>query len=138
MSIIDELWSGFELPIRDALHIGGGKSYDVTLAPAAPAGLRIQDPFDLAAFVAADPGWTSAVDGLTEVECGGGDLIWAGEGSYGSEGFAARLHRDRTLVWAVFFADSNPFTEIRTSERKATFLSTSGVGITLDVDDPTA
>ncbi|AUH44848.1 hypothetical protein [Streptomyces sp. CMB-StM0423] len=136
MSVIEDLWREFRLPIRNALHFRDGRSYDVVIDPDSPSGLRVRDSFDLADYVASRPDWTSEVDGLASVEREDGDLLWAGDGSYGSEGFVARLQSDRTVVWAIFFTDSNPFTEIRTSGPHATFLSTSGVKITLDVDDP--
>ncbi|WBB60140.1 hypothetical protein O7599_32155 [Streptomyces sp. WMMC500] len=138
MSVIEDLWSEFRLPIRNALYFRDGVSYEVVIDPDSPSGLRVLQSFDLADYVASDPDWTSEVDGLTSMEREDGDLLWAGDGSYGSEGFVARLRGDRTLVWAIFLTDSNPFTEIRTSGRGATFLSTSGVRITLDVDDPRA
>ncbi|MFW6693707.1 hypothetical protein [Streptomyces sp. MAR4 CNX-425] len=136
MRPLTRLWNAYRLPCRDGLYLATGASYAVRPSPEAPGGLRIHAPFDLAAYVAAHPGRTSEVDGLTSAGTDDGDLLWGGEGSYGSEGFAARLRSDRTLVWAVFLTDANPFTEIRTSGRTATFRSTSGVGITLDLDDP--
>ncbi|MET9935812.1 MULTISPECIES: hypothetical protein [unclassified Streptomyces] len=63
-------------------------------------------------------------------------LLWGGEGSYGSEGFLARLTADRALIRAMFFRESNPFDRIRPSGNAATFSSTSGVEITVDIGDP--
>ncbi len=136
MSVIEELWSEFRLPIRNALHFRSGESYDVAIDPGSPGGLRVLDSFDLGDYVASHPDWISEVDGMASVEMDDGDLLWAGDGAYGSEGFVARLRSDRTVVWAIFCTDSNPFTEIQTSGPHATFLSTSGVRITLHVDDP--
>ncbi|WP_079038743.1 hypothetical protein [Streptomyces sp. NBRC 110028] len=136
MSEIERLWGDFLLPIRDALHFPDGHSYDVTLAPETSRGLQILAPFDLNAMLASDPNWTSSVDGLNELDLEGSGFLWAGEGSYGSEGFIARLTIDRTLVWAIFFEESNPFQEIRLSGTTATFTSTSGIDITLNIDDP--
>ncbi|MFJ2822951.1 hypothetical protein ACIO7M_17815 [Streptomyces toxytricini] len=78
----------------------------------------------------------SSVDGLAAVGLGGRGLLWAGEGSYGSEGFIARLTPDRNLTWAMFFTDSNPFTRIHLAGGTATFASTSGTRRTVHIEDP--
>ncbi|MFE3990488.1 hypothetical protein ACFXPW_02090 [Streptomyces goshikiensis] len=59
-----------------------------------------------------------------------------GEGSYGSEGFIAGLTVDRALIWAMFFTESNPFDRIQLSGKMATFSSTSGFKVTVDIDEP--
>ncbi|MBO3678428.1 hypothetical protein [Streptomyces sp. NEAU-YJ-81] len=138
MTTITELWEEFQLPIRDALHFADGQSFDVSLAPESSSGLTIQAPFDLNSMLADDPSWTSSVDGLVEADLGKRGLLWGGEGSYGSEGFIARLTAERSLVWAIFFMDSNPFDQIQLTNNVATFISTSTVEITVDIDDPRA
>ncbi|MFE2185966.1 hypothetical protein [Streptomyces sp. NPDC059455] len=138
MTTITELWKEFQLPIRDALHFADGQSFDVSLTPEASSGLTIQAPFDLSGMLADDPSWTSSVDGLVEADLGKRGLLWGGEGSYGSEGFIARLTTERSLVWAIFFMDSNPFDQIHLTNNVATFVSTSTVEITVDIDDPRA
>ncbi|MFI8824378.1 hypothetical protein [Streptomyces sp. NPDC053431] len=136
MTAIERLWEDYELPIKDALHHADGQSYAVGLDPAAPGGFTILAPFDLGELLKSDPSWVSEVDGLTAVDLGERGLLWGGEGSYGSEGFIARLTPDRALVWAMFFTESNPFDRIRLSGNVATFSSTSGVEIAVDIDDP--
>ncbi|MFC9293056.1 hypothetical protein ACFTWH_01060 [Streptomyces sp. NPDC057011] len=136
MTTIEGLWEDFELPIKDALHYADGHSYDVALDRAAPMGFTVLAPFDLNEMLAGDPSWVSSVDGLAAVDLGDRGLLWGGEGSYGSEGFVARLTVDRALVWAMFFMESNPFDRIQLSGNIATFSSTSGVEIAVDIDDP--
>ncbi|WP_406512476.1 hypothetical protein OG851_21685 [Streptomyces sp. NBC_00161] len=136
MTAIERLWADFELPIRDALHFADGHSCNVDLDSDAPGGLRVLAPFDLDEILESDPSWVSSVDGLTAVDLGSRGLLWGGEGSYGSEGFIARLTVDRALIWAIFFTESNPFDRIQLSGDVATFSSTSGFEITVDIDDP--
>ncbi|GAA2617186.1 MULTISPECIES: hypothetical protein [Streptomyces] len=136
MNAIERLWEDFRLPIRDALHFADGTSCDVDLDSDAPGGLRVLGPFDLDEILESDPSWVSSVDGLVAADLGSEGLLWGGEGSHGSEGFIARLTVDRALSWAVFFTESNPFDRIQLSGNVATFSSTSGFEITVDVDDP--
>ncbi|MBV7669664.1 hypothetical protein STHAL_09220 [Streptomyces halstedii] len=136
MTMIERLWEDFELPIKDALHYVDGHSYDVAFDSAAPSGFSVRSPFELDEMLEGDPSWVSAVDGLVAVDLGGEGFLWGGEGSYGSEGFIARLTADRALIWAMFFAESNPFDRIQLSGNIATFSSTSGFEITVDIDDP--
>ncbi|MBT1187546.1 hypothetical protein HET69_27005 [Streptomyces sp. CJ_13] len=136
MTAIERLWEGFELPIKDALHYADGHSCDVALDSAAPRGFTVLAPFDLDEVLEGDPSWVSSVDGLASVDLGEKGLLWGGEGSHGSEGFIARLTVDRAPIWAMFFTESNPFDRIRLSGNVATFSSTSGLEIELDIDDP--
>ncbi|MGW6407269.1 hypothetical protein ACWF95_08875 [Streptomyces vinaceus] len=136
MTAIERLWEDFQLPIRDALHCADGRSCDVELDSDVPNGLRVLAPFELDEMLESDPSWVSSVDGLIEVDLASKGLLWGGEGSYGSEGFIARLAPDRALVWAIFFTESNPFDRIQLSGNAATFRSTSGFDVTVDIDDP--
>lgn len=144
MTALDRLWAEYRLPLGDALHINADTSYGVSYEPpdgaspetGKPYPLRIGDPFDLEAELEGDPDETSEVDGQRSLELPEGGCLWAGEGSHGSEGFCARLTSDRSLVWAVFLTDSDPFTEIQLTGRTATFISTTGVVLTIDIDGP--
>ncbi|WP_330238939.1 hypothetical protein [Streptomyces sp. NBC_00525] len=137
MTAIERLWADdYRLPAEDALHFADGRSYEVALTPESPTGVTVLAPFDLDARLAEDPSWVSSVDGLASLYLGSGGMLWGGEGSHGSEGFIARLTADRRLVWALFFADSNPFTRIRLSGNVAVFRSTSEFDIAVDIDDP--
>ncbi|PZT72903.1 hypothetical protein DNK56_06090 [Streptomyces sp. AC1-42W] len=126
----------YGLPAEDGLYFADGRAYDVALAPGTPARLTVLDPFDVDAILADDPSWVTSVDGLASVGLGDGGFLWGGEGTMGADGFVARLTADRKLVWAVFFADSNPFDRIRVSGNVATFHSTAGFELAVDIDDP--
>ncbi|MFE5851852.1 hypothetical protein ACFQ61_01310 [Streptomyces sp. NPDC056500] len=136
MTYIEHLWGDFELPLTDALHYADGHSYGVALDSATPRGFTALPLFDLKKMMDGDPSGVSSVDGLTAVDLGEKGLLWGGEGSYGSEGFIARLTADRALMWAMFFLESNPFDRIRLSGNIAAFSSTSGHKVVVDIDDP--
>jgi hypothetical protein len=136
VTAIERLWGGFELPVKDALHHADGRSHDVVLDPGAPSGFTVLAPFDLEELLAGDPSWVSSVDGLVAADLGEKGLLWGGEGSYGSEGFIARLTAGRALMWAMFFVESDPFDRIRLSGSTAAFTSTSGCEIAVHLDDP--
>ncbi|MFF9849420.1 hypothetical protein [Streptomyces litmocidini] len=136
MTTIERLWEDYELPLADALHYADGHSYDVALDSTAPSGFSVLSPFDLDEMLEDDPSWVSSVDGRAVADLGERGLLWGGEGSYGSDGFLARLTADRKLIWAMFFTESNPFDRIRLSGDVAAFSSTSGVEIAVDIDDP--
>ncbi|MEV0094292.1 hypothetical protein [Streptomyces sp. NPDC050738] len=136
MSTIELLWSRYELPTLDALHFADGRSYDVDLDAGEPGGMKVAEQFDLDGFLDEEPEGVTQVDGQKAVPLSDGGVLWGGEGAHGSNGFCARLNADLTLVWAVFFQDSNPFTDIRISGDVAVFASTSGVSIAVHIDDP--
>lgn len=135
-SSIEQLWANYQLPIRDALHFSSGESFEIEISPADSAGYKILEEFDLASELSRNPDWVSDVDGLHSVVLDGGDLLWVGEGSYGSEGFIARLNREKSLIWTVFLEESNPFQEIHLQGNIACFVSTSGVRLRVDIDNP--
>ncbi|WP_128984058.1 hypothetical protein [Streptomyces roseicoloratus] len=136
MTAIERLWEEWELPVKDALHFADGRSYDVALDAAAPCGFSVLSPFALDEVREDDPSRVSSVDGLAAVDLRERGFLWGGEGPYGSEGFIARLTPDRALTWAMFFAASNPLDRIRLSGDVATFSSTAGFTIAVDIDDP--
>jgi hypothetical protein len=135
-STIERLWQEYGLPAADGLYFPDGTAFEVRVTPEEPAGLRIGGAFDIEQLLSEEPDLISYVDGLTAHELPTGDVLWAGEGSYGSDGFFGRVTPDRSLVWAVFLEEVNPFGTIELSGRAGTFTSTLGVSITVDIDDP--
>jgi hypothetical protein len=123
VTAISALWRKEQVPIEDGLFLADGAAYEVDVVNGR---LRIGAPFDLDSLLAADPTWVASIIVTREVPIPDG-LLCAGEGSYGSEGFFARLDTNRNLVWVVHFQESNPFTEISVHGNEATFTSTSGV-----------
>ncbi|QFU93903.1 hypothetical protein [Amycolatopsis sp. YIM 10] len=65
-----------------------------------------------------------------------GGSLFVGDGAHGSEGVFGRITAEREPVWIVCLADCNPFTEINLDGRMATFASSSGVAVTVDIDHP--
>ncbi|WP_328779974.1 hypothetical protein OHQ89_14440 [Streptomyces canus] len=135
MTVIERLWQEYELPAVDGLYFADGRAYEVSVSPTEPV-LRIDETLDVDQLLSEEPDLVARVDGLSIHELADGDVLWAGEGSYGSDGFFGRVHSDRGLVWAVFLEEADPFRTIEVSGRKATFTSTSGLTITVDIDDP--
>lgn len=136
MIAIERLWVDYKMPALDALHFSDGRSYDVEIDSDAPSGMKITESFDLEEFLDENPGWVTQVDGQRSIKLADGGFLWGGDGAHGSNGFCARLNADLTLVWAIFFQVSNPFTDVQVSGDIAVFNSTSGVSITVDINDP--
>ncbi|MGW2955149.1 hypothetical protein [Streptomyces eurythermus] len=137
MTVIERLWQEYELPAVDGLYFADGRAYEVT-ASRTERVLRINEALDVEQLLSEEPDLVVRVDGMSTHELADGDVLWAGEGSYGSDGFFGRVRSDHGLVWAVFLEEVDPFHTIQVSGRKATFTSTSGVVITVDIDDPSA
>lgn len=135
MSKIEDLWAKEEVPVDNALHFADGRSYDVRIDSESPRGMSILEEFDLEERLAIAPDWVSVVDGL-KIDLEDGGALWHGDGDNGSEGFFARTHGDGSLDWVVFFTASNPFSEAVVSGDFATFRSTAGAVITVDINDP--
>jgi hypothetical protein len=129
VSAIADLWREEQVPIEDGLFLADGTAYAVGVVDGR---LCVGAAMDLDAMLAADPDWVASIIINREVPIPGG-LLCSGEGSYGSEGFFARLDTDRNLVWVVHFQYSNPFTEIDVHGAEATFTSTSGVSVTVNL-----
>lgn len=130
------LWQEGRLPIEDALHLATGRSYAVDLAPGMPNGLVLVEEFDLGQVLAEDPDWVTAIDVQSPTPLPSGGSLARGEGAHGSEGFIARLDTTRQLIWVIYLSESNPFEMVAVDGTLGTFTSTSGVTITLDIDDP--
>ncbi|GAA1332472.1 hypothetical protein [Saccharothrix algeriensis] len=132
MSDITTLWSAARLPIEDGLYFADGRSYAVE---ADERGLRLVEAFDLGELLTEDPEWLTSIDITKEIHVPGG-YACAGEGSHGSEGFFARLDEDHSLIWVCYLSESNPFGELSVEASTLTATSTSGLSITLPLDDP--
>ncbi|TDC76160.1 hypothetical protein [Streptomyces hainanensis] len=136
MSAIATLWARESLPIKDGLYLASGESVAAELAPGSARGAVFLDPFDLDALLRADPEWVTEIDVAGTLRLEDGGMLCCGQGSYGSEGFFARIGEDGAPRWGVYFEESNPFHEIAYSAGHATFGSTSGVRITVDIRNP--
>lgn len=136
-SLIQRLWLADNLPIRDGLYRADGVSYGAQIDAAAKGGLSILAPFILKEFLSQDPEWlTSIITTLERQLPHGVGYLCCGEGSYGSEGFFGLLDQHKNLVWVVYLENSNPFVDVSVSDTAATFVSSSGVLITVDLEAP--
>jgi hypothetical protein len=134
---LSQLWTNLRVPIEDALYLVDGSAYDVVPDPEAPGGFEIGERFDVAEVLRDDEDWMTDIDPMREIElpAGAGYLV-SGEGSHGSEGFIGRLDSAKKPRWLLFLADDNPFMDIKVHGDLATFTSTSGTTLTLDIDHP--
>ncbi|WP_211762667.1 hypothetical protein [Kutzneria sp. CA-103260] len=128
LSQIERIWQDGRLPIVDGVFFVDGRSYAVDVADSA---LHVVGQVDLAE----DPEWLTSIDITREAPAPGG-FVCAGEGSHGSEGFFARLDGDKRLVWVCYLSESNPFDQLALTGNTLTVSSTSGVVITVDLDEP--
>lgn len=138
MSIVEGLWATEEVPLWDAVYCVDGRAWEVELDPSRASGLRLLEPLDLAAELREEPEWTSFFGTFTRTEIPeNSGYVHSGECAYhGSAGWFVRTDADGRLVWVVHLGDSNPFDRIEIEAGIATFRSTNGVVVKLDITDP--
>ncbi|MGH3310760.1 MAG: hypothetical protein ACRDP3_09265 [Streptomyces sp.] len=136
MTTITELWSQENIPIRDALYMANGSSYDVVVNSTSWSGIDFLKSFDLDAHLASDPEWVSSIEVTHTLELADRDRLCCGEGSHGSEGFVGRIDKDGELKWVIYLEYSNPFIEIHLMDDFAVFRSSSDVLVKVDPDNP--
>jgi hypothetical protein len=137
---IVQLWAKGLAPAWDGLYRADGSARAVNMGGGAKLdGFGLGPPLDLDALLDEDP------DNLTFIDIhrcayipipNGSGYVCGGEGSHGSEGFFARLDRDRNLVWIVALRDSNPFENAHVNGPLATFTNNHGNSVTIDLDHP--
>lgn len=134
-SLITKLWQSGELPAWNGLYRWDGSARAARIDTSTAGGLSLLEPFDVALRLKKeDPEWLTSIDVTREEEIpDGSGYLCCGETSYGSEGFFGRLDRDKNLIWAVLLENANPFIDIVSDGVRATFTSTSGVSITVDL-----
>lgn len=66
----------------------------------------------------------------------GSGYVCGGDGAHGSEGFFARLDKDRNLIWIVALLWSNPFEKAEVRGSKATFTNNLDYSVTVNLDHP--
>lgn len=134
---LEELWHSGQLPIRDGLYTPSGVVHLLRMNDTTPGGIEIVDTSDIDSILSADPDWLTSVDVTREAEIeGGAGRLLAGEGSHGSEGFFARVDEKNDPMWIVYLEESNPFVDISLDGSKATFHSSSGISVTVDINYP--
>ncbi|NBE79928.1 hypothetical protein [Micromonospora rubida] len=138
MSVIIRMWAQGEIPNWDAVYYADGHAFELDEDPSAPAGLRIAEEFDAEEELREEPEATTWFGTFQTVDLDAGQgYLCCGECTYhGSAGWFARLDAARQLVWVVHLTLSNPFNEIAVGGGQATFRSTNGVTITVDIREP--
>jgi hypothetical protein len=136
MSRIVELWLAGEAPARDGLYRADGSARAVEIDGAKLSWFDLGAPLDLDALLADVPDDVTEIDVSAEAELADGSgYVCCGDGAHGSEGFFARLDRDRNLVWLVSLRDSNPFLHTAVDGSLATFTNNLGNSVTVDLTD---
>jgi hypothetical protein len=136
-SLLERLWLADKLPVEDGLYRADGAAYGVKMGISVEGGLEIQAPFILKEFLSRHPGMVTSID-TTRVRPlpHGVGYLCSGEGPSGSEGFFGRLDRYKNLVWVVYLEDSNPFVDVAIDDASATFVSSAGVPIAVNLEIP--
>jgi hypothetical protein len=136
-SLIETLWLADNLPIQDGLYRADGVAYGVQVDASVEGGLKILATLSLEQFLAHHSDMITSIDTTLEKPLPHGvGYLCCGEGSYGSEGFFGRLDQHRNLVWVVYLENSNPFVDASITNTNATFTSSSGVSITVNLGTP--
>jgi hypothetical protein len=139
MKGITELWRAGEAPAWDGLFRADGSARAVEVDSAALSWFELGAPLNFETWLAENPETLTSIDihpqGLAEIPDGSG-YVCCGDGSHGSEGFFARLDRDKNPVWVVSLGDSNPFVRATVEGSMATFTNNLGNSITVDLADP--
>jgi hypothetical protein len=136
-SLIERLWLADNLPIQDGFYRADGTAYGVQVDASVAGGLKILAPFTLEDFLSRHPDMITSIDTTLEKSLPHGvGYLFCGEGSYGSEGFFGRLDQHRNLVWVVYLENYNPFVDASISDTSATFTSSTGVSITVNLGTP--
>jgi hypothetical protein len=128
---IIELWQNEKLPIKDGLYFADGRSFLLdTMASSYNLKSMVRlSQFDLDAFLRADPECLTSIMVTKKVLLGQQEgYLCCGEGAHGSEGFFARLDQTEKLIWVVYFQESNPFVDIKTSDDHVIFETNIGIG----------
>jgi hypothetical protein len=137
---IVRLWVEGLAPGWDGLYRADGSARALRLAGGARLDrFDLGPPLDLEAMLAEDPDNVTDVDIRRGVDVplpDGVGYVCGGEGSHGSEGFFARLDKDRNLVWIAMLTDSNPFVKVEVGGWLATFTNNLGNSVTVDLDRP--
>lgn len=137
---IVQLWAEGLAPGWDGLYRADGSARAVELSGGARLdGFELGPPLDLDAMLDEEADNLTHVDILRGADVplpDGSGYVCGGDGAHGSEGFFARLDKDRNLMWIVALTDSNPFEKAEVRGSLATFTNNWGNSVTVDLDHP--
>lgn len=135
-----QLWAEGLAPGWDGLFRADGSARAVELGGGARLDwFDLGPPLDLDAMLGEDPDNVTHVDILRGADVpipDGSGYVCGGDGAHGSEGFFARLDKDRNLIWIAALTASNPFEKAEVRGRIATFTNNLGNSVTVDLDHP--
>jgi hypothetical protein len=137
---IVQLWAEGLAPGWDGLYRADGSARAIELTGGARlGGFALGPRLDLDAMLAEDPENVTYVDILRGADVlmpDGSGYVCGGDGAHGSEGFFARLDKNRNLLWIAALTGSNPFDRAEVSGSMATFTNNLGNSVTVDLDHP--
>ncbi|MGW0894937.1 hypothetical protein [Saccharopolyspora gregorii] len=133
MTKIQDLWNQWMLPIRDGIYGASGESFAARLSFSGGSKVEVLEEFSLDEMMENDPEEVTSIDITNKVEWSGA-YFFAGEGSYGSEGFFGRETSDGELMWVAYFEEGNPFRDIEVRDGVVGFTSTAGFTVYADAD----
>lgn len=135
MSKIRDLWKSGRVPILSALYRYDDVAIYATIDNSVSGGLRFGQQVPLTDVLAANTDYLASLDITHERQLPHDEgFLVCGEGSYGSDGFFGLLDSSKELVWVVFLENSNPFVSIFVNSRLATFTSSSGITLRIDLN----
>jgi hypothetical protein len=135
-NMLNELWEREELPCIDAIFFPNGKVFRVHIN-VPQLTINIKDEFNLNEFILQDTEYVSSIGLTCEILMTDGFKCYAGEGSFGSDGFIACLNNKSDIAWIFFSEWSNPFEELEEiSPRKIRATSTANFFLLIDIENP--
>jgi hypothetical protein len=133
-SVVDtetaDAWRDERVPLVNAITFADGSMIllDVERHSDGTASVRAIGKTTLASFSSFNPGWWAAITSLCELRTPSGDVVLAGEGSQGGDGFIALCGEDGELRHCAFFTRSNPFVDLLLDPDAAVILATNNLG----------
>jgi hypothetical protein len=135
-NLLNELWKREELPCIDAIFFPNGKALRIHI-DLPQSTIDIGDEFNSNEFILQDIENVSSIGLACEILMGNGFKCYAGEGSFGSDGFIACLNNKDDIAWIFFSEWSNPFDELEEiSPGKVRATSTANFSLLIDIENP--
>jgi hypothetical protein len=123
-------WRDERVPLANAITFADGSMIllDVERYSDGNASVRALGKTTIASFLSFNPGWWAAVTALCELRTPSGDVVVAGEGSQGGDGFVALCGSKGDLLHCAFFTRSNPFVDVLLDADAGVILATNNLG----------
>jgi hypothetical protein len=139
--IVGTAWADDRVPLVDSVTFGDGRMVllSVEERPSGEMGVRALGETTVASFLRFNPDRWAHITATCQLPSASGDLYIAGEGSYGSDGFVARVGGAAgELRYCVFLSSSNPFVSLDLNSQQTVLTATSNLGARwfMNVDGP--